>query len=137
MRYLVDSDLIIAHLHGDRGTTLFLEALASEGWAISTTVLMEIEEGVLRSADRRATRRKLTCLLQLVEVLPFDAAAARRCATIRHQLRRRERAVRTRALDLLNAAIAIEHRLTLVTRNIADYEDIPRLDLYRREGRSR
>jgi predicted nucleic acid-binding protein len=34
---------------------------------------------------------------------------------------------RSRALDLLNAATALEHELTLFTRNRADYEDIPDL----------
>jgi predicted nucleic acid-binding protein len=35
-----------------------------------------------------------------------------------------------RALDLLIAAPALEHQLTLVTRNLGDYNDIPGLDLY-------
>ena len=38
--------------------------------------------------------------------------------------------MKSRALDLLNAAIAVEHDLTLVTRNVEDYKDIPDLNLY-------
>lgn len=133
MRYLVDSDLIIAHLHGEKGATVFLEALASEGWAISTIVLMELEEGVLRSDESRTVRGALSRLLHFVPVLPFDTAAARRGAVLRHALRRQGRAVRSRALDLMNAAIAVEQRLVLVTRNGDDYADIPSLRLYRKE----
>jgi predicted nucleic acid-binding protein len=40
------------------------------------------------------------------------------------------KAVKARALDLMNAAIALEHDLILVTRNIEDYKDIPDLKLY-------
>lgn len=42
--------------------------------------------------------------------------------------------VRQRALDLLIAATAIEHNLTLVTRNQADYRDVPGLMLFDRAG---
>jgi predicted nucleic acid-binding protein len=56
--------------------------------------------------------------------------AAVRCAEVRAALARDGRRVRSRSLDLINAAIALEGDLTLVTRNIADYQDIPGLDLY-------
>jgi predicted nucleic acid-binding protein len=35
-----------------------------------------------------------------------------------------------RGFDILIAATAIEHGLTLVTRNIDDYADIPGIELY-------
>ena len=41
-----------------------------------------------------------------------------------------QKRVKARALDLINAAIALEHDLTLVTRNVRDYQDIPGLHLY-------
>jgi len=50
---------------------------------------------------------------------------AERCAEIRAELTRRQRRVRPRALDLIAAATALEYGLTLVTRNTADYQDIP------------
>jgi predicted nucleic acid-binding protein len=49
---------------------------------------------------------------------------------LREQLKHEQKRVKSRALDLMNAAIALEHDLTLVTRNIADYRDILGLQLY-------
>jgi len=45
-------------------------------------------------------------------------------------LKQEQKRVKSRALDLINAAIALEHDLTLVTRNVEDYQDIPDLKLY-------
>jgi predicted nucleic acid-binding protein len=55
---------------------------------------------------------------------------ARRCAELREELRAERKRFRARALDLMIAATAIEHGLTLVTRNTDDYADIGGLDLY-------
>jgi predicted nucleic acid-binding protein len=60
---------------------------------------------------------------------PLSPAIARRCARLREELKGRGRRVRDRALDLIIAATALEHELRLVTRNLADYEDIPDLAL--------
>jgi predicted nucleic acid-binding protein len=40
--------------------------------------------------------------------------------------------ITSRVLDLLIAATALKHNLTLVTRNVKDYDDIPDLGLYQR-----
>jgi len=55
---------------------------------------------------------------------------ARRCARLRLDLKNRGKRVRSRALDLITAATALEHGLTLVTRNTVDYHDIPGLTLH-------
>jgi len=55
---------------------------------------------------------------------------AKRCAALREQLKHEQKRVKSRALDLINATIALEHDLTLVTRNVEDYQDIPDLELY-------
>ncbi|MGI8824219.1 MAG: type II toxin-antitoxin system VapC family toxin [Chloroflexota bacterium] len=65
-----------------------------------------------------------------MRVLPLDASIARRCAGIREALRTQGKTIRGRALDLLIAATALEHELTIVTRNIEDFNDIPGLVLY-------
>jgi predicted nucleic acid-binding protein len=65
-----------------------------------------------------------------VPVIPFSLAAARRCAELREDLARDGKRVRSRALDLITAAIALEYGYTLVTRNRKDYEDIPNLSLF-------
>lgn len=130
MAYLIDSDVVIDHLADDPDARHLIDRLAPEGVAISMITYMEVYQGVLTSADESAARAKLDAFLAAVPIAPFTEAIARRCARLRTDLRRQRKRVHPRALDLLTAATALEHGLTLVTRNLADYEDIPELSLY-------
>jgi predicted nucleic acid-binding protein len=68
--------------------------------------------------------------LAVVPALPLSPAIARRCAEVREELDRQGKGFRARAFDLVIAATALEHRLELVTRNLADVADIPHPALY-------
>lgn len=136
MTYLLDTDVLIDHLVGAPGVTSFLEAMAEQGLAISIITYMEAYEGAYFGSNPRRLRDRFQRLAEVLTIVPFSLAAARRCAQLRAALRKRESQVRGRALDVINAAIAIENGLTLVTRNIEDYQDIPGLKLYRKEERA-
>src|SRR5262249_32460020 len=123
MSYLIDSDWVIDHLQGDPAATQLLQSLAPQGITISVITYMEVMQGVLRSPDPQAARARFESFLANVPVLPFVPSTAERCAGIRETLKQRNRRVNSRALDLVNAAIALEHGLTLVTRNVGDYKD--------------
>ena len=68
----------------------------------------------------------------IAPVLTLTIPIAERCARLRETLRLQGKRVNQRALDLIVAATALEHDLTLVPRNVADYRDIPGLNLYPR-----
>jgi predicted nucleic acid-binding protein len=68
--------------------------------------------------------------LKRVDVHGVNRPVAERAADIRIELRRQKRQVNERSLDILIAATAIAHDLTLVTRNSGDYQDIAGLRLY-------
>ncbi len=70
-------------------------------------------------------RRAAQAFLRGVTVLPITRTVVRRNATIRLDLRQRGRTIRVRGLDLLIAATALTYGLTVVTRNTADYGDVP------------
>ena len=129
MPYLVDSDWLIDYLEGTPLARRLLRDLAESGIAISIITYMEAYQGVLRSTDPDDAARRFDALVRAIRLVPISTAVARRCAAIREELRSKGRRTRPRALDLLIAASAIEHGLTLVTRNSKDYEDIPGLDL--------
>lgn len=129
MPYLVDSDWLIDYLAGEPPAVRILERLADSGLAISIISYMEAYQGVLRTSDPEHTAKRFDGLLRAIRLVPISTAVARRCATIREDLRARDGRVRSRALDLLIAASAIEHGLTLVTRNTKDYRDIPGLQM--------
>ncbi len=91
---------------------------------------MEALQGILDSVDPVAAQGAFDAFLTDVPILPFSVEVARRCAELRSDLTTQGRRVRSRALDLITAATALEHGLTLVTRNTADYQDVPGLLLY-------
>ena len=130
MSYLLDSDWLIDFLGGDPAAQRLVAPLFADGLAITFITFIEIYEGIERSASPRQEERSFRAFLRAARVLPVNRSVARRAATVRVQLRSQGRSVRNRALDLLIAATAIQHNLTLVSRNTDDYRDIPGLKLY-------
>jgi predicted nucleic acid-binding protein len=128
--YLIDSDWLIDHIANEPTATQLLAQLAPVGIAISVVTFMEVLEGILRSPNPQQARADFDAFPANVPVLLFSPAVAEQCAQVRESLRRQNRRVHSRALDLIVAAPALEYGLTLVTRNTADYKDIPGLQLY-------
>jgi predicted nucleic acid-binding protein len=98
---------------------------------VSIITYMETYQGVLRSPHPTSARTQFEAFLETVPVLPFSVAGAKRCAQLRETLHREGKRVKEQALDLMTAAIALEYGLTLVTRNVGDYNDIRGLKLYK------
>lgn len=130
MAHLLDSDFVIYRLNNVPTFRTLLSSLAPLGVSITVISYMEVIHGLQRAANPAAAEARFERIFRDVPILPFDASSARRCAILRDTLTQQGRRVRPRALDLINASIAMEHGLTLVTRNTADYADIPGLMLY-------
>ena len=130
MPYLIDSDWVIDFLAQESDAVQLIEQLAQEGIAISIVTYMEVYQGILRSQESEAAAVRFKALVEAVPVLPFSRPVAERCAQLRETLRQQGKRPQQRALDLIIAATALTHDLVLVTRNIADYRDLPGLALY-------
>jgi predicted nucleic acid-binding protein len=130
MTYLLDSDVLIDYQIGDVATKQLLDPLEPAPFSISMIAYMEVLQGILNGPDPIEAIFAFDTFLNDIDVLPISKDVAAPCAAIRANLSRRQRSVRPRALDLLVAATALEHGLTLVTRNKADYRDIPSLNVY-------
>jgi predicted nucleic acid-binding protein len=128
--YLIDTDWAIDYLTAQTDAQQLLTRLSGDGLAISLVSYVEILDGIIGGRNRPAAERVFTGFLRLARVLDISRAVADRTATIRADLRRQRKPVKERALDLFIAATAIEHGLTLVTRNTRHYRDIPGLVLY-------
>jgi predicted nucleic acid-binding protein len=129
MAYLIDSDWTIDHLNDDPSAIQLLLNLATDDLYISIVTYMEAYQGTLRWSDDSRTA-KLRRFVEGVPILYFDEAVAERCARIREVVRGGRVRANRRAHDLMIAATAIEHGLTLVTRNVDDFSDIPGLQLH-------
>jgi predicted nucleic acid-binding protein len=105
-RILLDTDVLVDHLRGRRRITAGNDELH-----VSAVTRAELFSG--RGAEERRIRR----LLEPMTDLPVDTAIAERAGRLRRGSSRR-------LPDALIAATALEHRLTLVTRNVRDFEGI-------------
>ena len=129
MPYLIDTDWLIDYPDGKSDALSLIDPLIPAGVAISIISYMELYQGVLRKSNVEQAKIELAAFLQGIPVVPISTEVAERCAILREDLRKQGRRVRSRALDLITAAIALEHNLTLVTRNRDDYEDVTGLVL--------
>lgn len=130
MAYLLDTDIVIDQLASDPTTVQLLNQLASAGLYVSIVTYVEVVQGILLHANTASQRSTFEAFLLDVPLLMLTRNVAERCAIVRADLTRRQRRIRSRAMDLMVAATALEHGLTLVTRNKADYRDIHGLNLH-------
>ena len=125
MAYLIDTNIAI---HARDGTDAVLDKLVEHDGAVllSALSLVELQRGIYRSpADTVIRRMRLDVLLRHIPVLPFDAAAAEAYGLIIAQCGW----VRGRDFDRMIAAHAISTHSVLATNNVADFRDIPSLEI--------
>ncbi len=127
MRYLVDTDWAIDHLHQVSRVVRRLEELARYGLALSVISLAELYDGVLGSHNPQNDERLLRRFLASVEVLPLDESTCRVFAQERRRLRASGALIGD--LDLLIGATAIRHNLTLLTNNRRHFERLQGLNI--------
>jgi len=129
MSYLIDSDWLIDYLADLPAAHELLESLFDAGVAMSIISYVEVYEGIEGGTNPDAEAR-FERLLAGTPLLNVSPVIAKRCARLRLSLRAQGKRVNQRSMDLLIASTALEDDLTLVTRNVHDYEDIPGLQLY-------
>lgn len=131
-QYLVDTDWIVDALKGPANAAQTLVNLAPYGLAVSVISYGELFEGAYYAYDPPTALAGLHAFLQGKDLLPLTLSIIERFAIIRGGLPRQVRN-QIGDFDLLIAATAIEHRLTLLTRNLKDFQQIPGLTLYQHQ----
>ena len=126
--YLLDTN-VVSELRkaksgkADAGVIAWAAGIPASELFLSAISVLELEMGVLLVERRDAAQG--TVLRSWLDrhvlpafadrILPVDAAVARRCARLHVPDPRAER-------DALIAATALVHELTVVTRNVSDFE---------------
>jgi tRNA(fMet)-specific endonuclease VapC len=128
MSYLVDTDRVASYLNGRPDAVALLTSLRHEGLTISIITYGEIYDGIYASNDPRSKEAAFLQFLRRVEVLPLTRTVMKRFARIRGQLRRQGQIIGDP--DILIAATALQHNLTLITRNIRHFGRITGLTIY-------
>lgn len=132
MTYLIDTDYIADYLKGYKAATSVLTALFSQGIGISIITFAEAYEGIYYGQNRAQYEQVFRRLVKTIPVVNITRSVARHFARIRGDLRAKGLLIPDP--DLYIAATALQHKLTLVTRNVKDYERIPELNLYHKRS---
>ena len=126
MSFLIDTDICSAHLKGvERVNTRFLHH--SGELSLSAVSLAELYTWVLRSKSPPKYHHGLIALLSDMTILDVDHDVAQKFGDVRGQLLDRGQPVS--GMDLLIAATALVHGLTVVTHNTRHFAKIPGLTL--------
>jgi tRNA(fMet)-specific endonuclease VapC len=118
--YLLDTNICI-YLINERSSRVLekLVSLDPAEVAISSVTLAELQYGVEKSEARERNAKALDMFVVPMEVLPFDADAARAYGGVRADLERRGKPIG--GMDLMIAAHALSARATLVTNNTREF----------------
>lgn len=131
MRYLCDSDFLIDFLNEVDVAVSIVTPLLDEGLGVSLVAVGEVYDGVLWGRDPVEAERRFLAVLERTSLVGLDLATMRIFAELRGRLRATGRTTRreTGDNDLMIAATALRHDLTLVTRNRRHFDRIPGLRL--------
>ncbi|MBT9588720.1 type II toxin-antitoxin system VapC family toxin [bacterium] len=132
MRYLLDTN-ILSEPAKPKPSPLVLARLSRFGNECATTsaVWHELWFGCFRLPESKRRQELQQYLRQIADstmpILPYDED----CATLHARLRSQMAAsgAPCSPVDLHIASVALQYDLTLVTRNLRDFGQIPKLDL--------
>ena len=125
MTYLLDTNAVIAVIKGDSGLLMLLKRHRPQDFALSAIVVHELYYGAEKS-QRRAENLARIDALQF-PVLDFDREDARHAGEIRATLATSGTPISP--YDALIGGQARARTLTLVTRNIREFERIKGLTI--------
>lgn len=123
--YLLDTNVVseLRRPRPHKSVVNWTQDIPADQLHLSSVTIGEIQAGIeiTREQDPDKAEEIETWLERVIdayEVLPVDAAAFREWARLMH------RQADNLLQDALIAAVAIVHRLTVVTRNIRDFEHL-------------
>lgn len=125
--YLVDTGWIIRHLRGNRAYKAKLDALRSQGLAVSMVTVAELEEGVARATKSDQAQQAVDDFLQEVEIMSVDRDTCRIFGTVSTSLRRR--GIHPGDFDVVIASTAIQHNMTVLTTDADDFSRFEGLNI--------
>lgn len=125
LKYILDTDTCVFYLKGRPDVVDRFTAAAPGQLATSEVTTSELYFGAYNSARPEANLKRLEEFLSLLDVAVLNRAAARRFGELKARLRKEGRVLDD--FDLLIAAIAESHGLTLVTNNVSDFGRISTL----------
>lgn len=126
MSHLLDTNICAAHFRRPGGLAHRFVQYGG-GLYVPTVVLGELYAGAYHVSNPAPLLQQIADLLTDVQVLDYDGACAEEFGKVRGRLLQQGVSVPT--ADLMIAAVALVHNLTLVTNNTSDFQNVPGLRL--------
>ena len=127
MAYLIDTDIIIFALRGDKTVLAKFEENKNIPISISMITYAELVFGAKRSQNERTNMLKVNRIREIYPVEELNIGIMELFADIKANMY--SKAIRIEDMDLFIAATAIYNDLTLVTNNTKHFKNIPLLKL--------
>lgn len=123
MNYLLDTNAVIALLEGRGGVEAEVRRHRIDEFGLPAIVAYELYAGAFRSSRRAESLARVETLP--FATLPFDRGDARVAGQVRAHLSQQGTPIGPS--DVLIAAQALAHDLTLITRNLREFQRVPGL----------
>ena len=127
MAYLIDTDIIIFALRGDKTVLVKFEENKNIPISISMITYAELVFGAKRSQNERTNMLKVNRIREIYPVEELNIGIMELFADIKANMY--SKAMRIEDMDLFIAATAIYNDLTLVTNKTKHFKNIPLLKL--------
>ena len=127
MAYLIDTDIIIFALRGDKTVLARFEENKNIPISISLITYAELVFGAKRSGNEQKNMLKVNRIREIYPVEELNIGIMELVADIKANMY--SKAMRIEDMDLFIAATAIYNDLTLVTNNTKHFRNIPLLKL--------
>lgn len=128
MRFMLDTSVCIDYLRGNQRVREWLIGLPASSCVISMVAVTELEVGLFLIGNPVKARRDLSALLRKCRPLDYDRAAAMESGRVVAALGIKNSPTGYR--DAMIAGHAVSRKLTVVTRNPADFFKIPGVKVF-------
>ncbi|MEW6119352.1 MAG: PIN domain-containing protein [Pseudomonadota bacterium] len=127
MRYLLDTNILIAAMKGNEAVRARLERTPLSDLILSPVVLGELEFGAGKSAHSERNHARLTELAGQIPLAMLDVETSRCYGRIRAALESRGTPIG--ANDTWIAAQALTLKAVMVTDNVGEFSRVPGLEM--------
>jgi tRNA(fMet)-specific endonuclease VapC len=127
VKYLLDAGVIASAIRGRLPVVLKLSQLKPDDVAVSAVSRVECEGALRQPAQSARAQKLLREFLGAIRTIEFGAREAQQAVTLAQYAQ--DDANKLSALDLLVAATAVTHQLTLVTERVARLGAVPHRDV--------